>query len=119
METVSLAADDGVIPEMNESGKCEHPLTIQTEGGHNVMGAWECSDQVEVEPYLINPMGAGGGCGGEREEIHGWLLSPPHPTSPLLPPNAQTEPGTGGQKRLGKAAAGVSALQYRAEQRKG
>lgn len=43
-----------------------------------------------------------------------WLLSlPTHPTSPPVPANAQTQPGTTGQERLGKS---FPAVQSRAEE---
>lgn len=64
-------------------------------------GSPGCSHQVEVEPYLTSPMGAGGGCRGGREEICCFSLHPIVHFHYCLPmPQKNQEPvGRRGQKR--------------------
>lgn len=76
------------------------------------LGPWPASPVVAGASERMQPE-------AEREQETPWLLSPLRPTTPPEPPNAQTQPGTSGQERPGKTAAGVSPPQSRAEQRKG
>lgn len=116
IETVTLTADSGVIPEMNESRKCNHPLTRETEGGHNVMGAQDVVTKWKLNHILPVPWELEAGAGEEEKKYVASLSTLSYISTITSQCPKRTRNQWAGEARKGSCRSQCPVIQSRAEE---